>query len=531
MGQFQGYQERDYGRSAIYAKKNLRIDASALPDGITVQWAGGDASPARVLAVYGNLTMKNVSIISGYVLGEAISAGTQPFTLARGAGLAVWGTARLQRCTVSANRAVGDEGAARDRGSFGGGIYANRLILTDTVVSGNSVKGYGAAGGGVYSVGGVSTSEGGSSLTRCAITGNRVTGQHAYGGGVYSDGGGPGNRKAIKLTNCTIARNLVEDHPGIGEPAGSQYYYRGGGFYMSNGSLVAAHCTIVQNAVTGHPAVFSNKPNMGGGGVAATIGNAHVVENMEVWHSIVAGNTVNQAAGDVYTGSLIEFMSYGYNLVGKLDFSQILVPIPPWMSLSRQHWPKDGDHSGVDVSQVLLLDEGVYHDTIHSLGTDAGGPAVLWFPPAGEAMNQIPSGWSDTSYVRAEYTFVESEPLGDFLNDVLQKIRDDYGNVLGSDFGSGFGDLSGMTFSAEPETWPADPANAPWIAFWRQLDAEIDGRLGPAGLADDFWRSLGDYQPDTSWSLWTRRTKSIGPDQRGHRRPSGGRGDIGAIEF
>ena len=48
-----GYFDRDYGRSALYANKNVVIDASNLPDGITVNWGG--AVPARVLAVAGHL--------------------------------------------------------------------------------------------------------------------------------------------------------------------------------------------------------------------------------------------------------------------------------------------------------------------------------------------------------------------------------------------------------------------------------------------------------------------------------------------
>jgi hypothetical protein len=48
---FQGYGERNYGKSALYAAKDLTIDASALPGGITLRWTGGGANPARILAV------------------------------------------------------------------------------------------------------------------------------------------------------------------------------------------------------------------------------------------------------------------------------------------------------------------------------------------------------------------------------------------------------------------------------------------------------------------------------------------------
>jgi len=61
-----GYFNRDYGKSALYARKNVVIDASDLPSGITLSWIGGAGNPARVLAIYGNLTMTNVSITGGH---------------------------------------------------------------------------------------------------------------------------------------------------------------------------------------------------------------------------------------------------------------------------------------------------------------------------------------------------------------------------------------------------------------------------------------------------------------------------------
>jgi len=164
--------------------------------------------------------------------------------------------------------------------------------MQDCIVSGNRAIGYGAAGGGIYSVGGADGNHGNNaSLSRCVVSGNRVTARHAYGGGIFTLGGGPANLASMRLTNCTIARNLVEDHALL--PPSSQYYYRGGGIYLGGGYLTIESCTIAENQVTGTPAIVSNKPNMGGGGVGATIGNAHVVESMEIWHSIIAGNTLN----------------------------------------------------------------------------------------------------------------------------------------------------------------------------------------------------------------------------------------------
>jgi hypothetical protein len=531
MGRFAGYVERDYGASALYARKNLTIDASDLPNGITLEWAGVD--PARVLAVYGDLVLRNVSVTGGYSRGEPIPGGAQPHTLGRGGGIAVWGTAALHGCTVSGNRAEGDVDPSRDRGSFGGGIYGNRLVLTDCVVSGNSVKGYGAAGGGLYSVGGAGMPEQGSSLLRCSVAGNRVTGQHAYGGGVYSDGGGPGGSNTISFVNCTLARNLVEDNPDLGEPAGSQYYYRGGGIYMSNGFLRIESSTIAENAVTGHPAIFRGRPNMAGGGIAATIGNAHVVDTMWIEQSIVAGNTVNGAPHDLFSGSLVHFVSRGFNRIGRLDLGDMLVPVPPWWSLCRKHWPKVGDQDGVAAADVLDPGAAEIHPSVVSVGVDEGANVVLWIPPTGSALDRVPSG-----PYRLEHSYVQSEDpsgqSGNLLARVLEKLRTDYAAELGSDVGSGLGDVTGILFHDIPNVWPGEPENEPWIAFWRDLEAEIGDRLGAAGLAEDFWVSLGMdlMREGTALRVGVATEWIVAPpdDQRRRSRPAGGACDIGAIE-
>ena len=217
--EFQGYQERNYGKSALYADRSLTIDASSLPNGITLAWAGGDASHARVLAVYGDLTMNNVTVTGGYSAAVAAGAGNTGAAVharprRRDRGLGDGDADRLR-----ARAATGPSATPRAAATAAPSAAASTRtpsILTDCVVSGNSVTGYGGSGGGVFSVGGVGTWMD-SCLSRTAVTGNRVTAQHAYGGGVYSDGGGPGNMMTMNIQDCTIARNLVEDHPGIAE--------------------------------------------------------------------------------------------------------------------------------------------------------------------------------------------------------------------------------------------------------------------------------------------------------------------------
>jgi hypothetical protein len=163
-----GYFERDYGASALYARKNVLLDASALPSGITIAWTGGSASRARVLGVYGNLTLRNIAITGGHNVAEDISTSdpdAQPWTLSRGGGVAVWGVARLSDCEIYDNHLEGDFDASRDRGAFGGGVYANVVEIERCTIAGNSVVGGGAAGGGVFSVGGAASSK---RRARCA---------------------------------------------------------------------------------------------------------------------------------------------------------------------------------------------------------------------------------------------------------------------------------------------------------------------------------------------------------------------------
>jgi hypothetical protein len=531
---FAGYQDRDYGKSAIYARKSLNIDASSLPNGITVKWDGGGASHARVLAVYGNLTMRNVTVASGYSQAEAISGGTQPYTLARGGGLAVWGTAKLYNCTITGNTCEGESGSARDRGTYGGGIYADGLDLNDCVISGNAVIAYGAGGGGIYSVGGAEKTGGrgnDTSLTRCTVSGNRVTAQHAYGGGIFTLSGGPTNLATMFVTNCTIARNVVEDHPDFANAG--QWYDRGGGIYMGGGSLWVSACTIAENSVTGELAYFSGKPNLGGGGVCATIGNAHTVETVWLQNSIVVGNTLNGAAEDWFAGSILDFFSQGYNLVGVVNFSWILVPVPDWMMSSRKRWPKAGDMDGITIGQALDVAGALRHPTAISAGTDAGQPAVLWYPPAALAVDKIPAQDYGITYVNAGYTGF-GEPTDDFLNYVILQCRSQYGAILGANFGAEFGDMTGTTWYGPAVTWPSNTQNTAWITFWHNLDMAIGNRLGMAILNDDFWGTftsgpLGSHVVITV----ARDTKTFhleGEDQLGVARPRGGLGDIGAIE-
>ena len=545
-----GYFERDYGRSALYARKDVVIDAVSLGSGITLKWVGGEEDPARVLAVYGNLTMTNVSVAGGWSVAEEIPQDgdeeyAQLSTRARGAGVAVWGVARLASCTIYDNHCRRDAAVparSRDAGVFGGGVYADIVEIDECVISGNSVFASGVSGGGVFSVGGAEAPQLVSTIDQSAITGNRIRGIFAYGGGVYSDGGGIGERKTLTLTNSTIARNLVEPLPGLPSFMYGFGYWRGGGVYISNGYLQIHGGTIVENQVYGKPRTDSlDRPNLAGG-VAATIGNAHAVEAMLIGHSVIAGNTVHEvdpAADvegaqvvpgvvydqDIFTGSLLHFKSRGYNRFGVIDFSQILVPVgePSWDTFSRRHFPKQGDEDGVAVADVLDLAGGVSRsDTILSTGVDAGQPAVLYYQPKGSALDQIPAVPYSVDEIYAEYNI----PFGvrnDFLAILLDRLEDYYeldggfSEAFTDDFEAFLGsvdtddDTEGVQPYTDPSgnsiltlgdtlwfgprvTWPKVLSNHPYIHFWHRLDrALLDANIlemGTEVLGDADWAAL-----------------------------------------
>jgi hypothetical protein len=591
-----GYFDRDYGRSALFADKHVVIDASSLADGITLNWDGAD--PARVLAVSGNLTLTNVSITGGNsVFDAAASVGQHPddnqtSTLARGAGIAVWGVATLVDCAIYDNHAVGDDAdTSRDGGAYGGGVYADTVVMENCIVSGNSVYGGGAAGGGVFSVGGRDTGTNVSSINQSSITENRIAGLFAYGAGVYSDGGGIGLATRLHVHNSTVARNLVEppllppflfDLLDIG-------YWRGGGLYMSNGHMEVQSSTIVENQVFGKPRTNElGKPNLAGG-IAATIGNAHAVEDMIIGQSIVVGNTVHEIDGmdpsgytignvyphDIFAGSVFHFRSMGHNRIGVFDSSQVLVPIgePGWLSLSRKHYPKTGDQDGVVPGDVL--GSAMLSTFINSSGVEADPLAVLYYEPAGSAVDQLPGGNYDVNEVVGELIGSPNEGRNHRIVPlVLERIRDVYGQPdFETEFRSYF---EGFLLDVDPDTagsqryfncnsvvidtleqaywcgpgqtWPQMEYNYAYIEFWHHLELalanEIAGvnvdqvaNMAPAFVNDDVWAAiLGIGDNDFNGISVRMRERILGvngldTDQLGSPRPTDPLGDIGAVEI
>jgi hypothetical protein len=449
--------------------------------------------------------------------------------------------------------------------------------MENCVVAGNDVLGGGAAGGGVYSVGGAENTGTVSRIVRSTISGNRIRGLFAYGGGLYSDGGGIGNSKTLRVTSSTIARNLVATPPGLPPSLlQAQGYWRGGGLYMSNGRLELLASTVAENETQGLPRTDSRGRRNLAGGIAATVGDAHAVEYMIIGHSVVAGNVVQEVGGmryahDVFTGSLVYFRSAGYNRIGALDFSQILVPVGEWdwQSLSRRHYPQDGDFDGMGAGDVLDLVAGVTRSTsILSVGVEPGQLCVLYYQPLGTALDLVPSASYTVPETLAQYR-VAAGGVDDFLEIVLGRLESRYGLTgfaqrFTTDFetwlksvdadsnaagvqpyadpqGVPILTLAATHFFGPAETWPRESSNQPHIEFWHRVDSELLAAvpgLVPQGLGDEAWRTLftsGSLAEnafitiavDTRARLTVQRASV---DQLGVTRAASVPSDIGAIE-
>jgi hypothetical protein len=572
-----GWFDRDYGRSALVARKNVTIDAADLPSGITLAWAGG--TPARVLAVEGNLSLVNVGITGGHSVAEPLAIanpGDQPWTLARGGAVAVWGVARLRDCRLFDNHVEGDFDSSRDRGAFGGAVYGDIIDMQRCVVSGNSALGAGAAGGGIYSVGGAGSTRTLSTIESSTVSGNAIRGLFAYGAGIYSDGGGIGKANTLRVTNTTVARNLAEPSAGLPPFLLNMGYWRGAGLYMSNGYMELQSVTVVENSVRGRPRTDSLGRRNLAGGIAATVGNAHAVERMTVGHSIIAGNTVTEIGGatyahDLFTGSLLHFHSAGYNRFGQLDFAQILVPVGEreWESLSRRHYPKVGDQTGIALADVVDLAAGITTDpAIPSVGVAAGDAVPLHYRPTGTALDQVPASSYRVDNVLAEYE-VASGAQDDFLSIVLGRLEQHYGlagfaSTFQGEFetflqaadidtgtpglqpyrdpdGNPILTLSATRFFGPAQTWPRELYNHPYIEFWHRLDAALAAipGMGQEGLADEAWAALFETgllveNPLLRTIVWVERGPTISrlaSDQLGMARSPGVQADIGALEL
>ena len=164
--------------------------ASSVIEGLTIR-NGLTTAGGGVLCEFASLSIIDCSIVDN-------SAGTDWESI--GGGILFYQSegARVERCLISGNTALGGGGIACDlltslvvsssivsgnRADFGGGIYSTGVLeINECLISGNLAESaHQGDGGGIFLIG----DTGDLRLERCTVSGNRASGR---GGGICADG-------------------------------------------------------------------------------------------------------------------------------------------------------------------------------------------------------------------------------------------------------------------------------------------------------------------------------------------------------
>ena len=277
---------------------NTFILASIINGSVTIEGNGStidySSNKGHFFTVYstGTLTLKNVTITNAKNLGAggrdgsaiSVAGGTVILNNSRITGNAAarnggsiyvaGGEVTLNNSTVSDNTA----------GSNGGGIYvaSGSLTLNKSTVSGNTAS---TGGGGILVAGGTVI------LNNSKVTDNTITHQTANGGGIYVAGGSLTLNKKSTVAENKASGNL-SNGGGISITSGSLTLNnswikenegaRGGGLSSARGSPLPT-VTITGSAISNNRALFA-------GGIVT-----YVTTNIE--NSTISGNRSTQANG------------------------------------------------------------------------------------------------------------------------------------------------------------------------------------------------------------------------------------------
>jgi predicted outer membrane repeat protein len=190
--------------SEIVIAKNLTIDASSLPDGVTIE---GGPGTNRIFSVNPNqtITLKHLTLTGGN--------GSGATAFGYGGAILNRGTLTLTQCTFSGNTAPLDSGAIDNTGTLtltqctlsgnsgtNGGAIRNfgNLMMTQCTLFGNSA----IIGGAIYNRGSLTLMQG-------TLSGNNAT---LSGGAIYYDGT---LTLSLTLTNSIVAGNTAPTGPDI----------------------------------------------------------------------------------------------------------------------------------------------------------------------------------------------------------------------------------------------------------------------------------------------------------------------------
>jgi len=180
-----------------------------------------------------------------------------------GGGIINYGDLTVERCLVTGNQASGDGGGISNQGGT--------IVLEQSTVS-NNISG--SSGGGLASVGGIGTTV---EISGCTFNGNQ---------GI--DGAGVHNAAELTINQSTFAGNIATNKGGAIHANGTGTYLR-------------------QSTLSG------NQADLGGG--------AYLAAGIFLLNSnIISGNTADTGKADLQRDAGIGYNSWGYNLVGDVDF-------------------------------------------------------------------------------------------------------------------------------------------------------------------------------------------------------------------
>ena len=210
---------------------------------------------AGISAEFVNLTLLGCTVARNTV---SHAAGIT-YVYAYGAGLyAIGGTVSVSCCTFTGNTAT----------DGGGAIYVSQsIVITDSVIAGNTVTGSYGCGGGIYLSNGTMTMAG------VTVSGNTVEREDfTKGGGLYLDGGD------VTISQSTLSGNSAA---------------AGGGIY----SFYNDRITIRSSEITGNAAGISGGGNGYGGGIYSW------GDNLTIQDVLIQGNSASglkSQGGGVY---------------------------------------------------------------------------------------------------------------------------------------------------------------------------------------------------------------------------------------
>ena len=323
-----------------------------------------------------NLTLSGLTVTGGRATtdGGGVQAGN--------------GNLSLINSSVSGNSTTGS-------GATGGGINidAGNISLINSFVSENSTTGFGAVGGGI------NVSNGDVSLTNSTINRNTTTGFGAGGGGIRVSNGEAALYGSSVTGNST--GDSFSDGGGINVIGGDVHLFSstvnentttgtnsdGGGIHTGNGTVSLINSTISGNSTTAD--------SSDGGGISAesiSLANSTITENsaggvgggigslsetLTVINSIIAGNTDDGTAPDLFVDGAVTQLVAEHSLIGDTTGSGITASTGVGNILDQPALLGPlADNGGPTLTHALLAGSPAINTGSNALAVDADGNAL-----------------------------------------------------------------------------------------------------------------------------------------------------------